>query len=166
MVSSHLSGVEYAGIDKHQLWVGQAVRAHPTLALCTGTKAEKCACTDILGLRCNFLGLSSSSRRYGLNSLKGFRGASEAGEEVGNAGRRSDKSIGSAGGATKDITGGALIGVGVLTGGHKSTGGGGGDDGKRALSGDPTAYGGGDEAVCGALRINAARREGSACNHF
>lgn len=144
---SHLSGAGNEGMDEHHRDAEHAASAHPA-ALCTGTNAD--TCTPLVTGRDATAGRfsSSSSRRYGRNSLKGLRGGpgivggTYAGCGAGGGvGRRTDRSIGSAtGSGTATGTG---SGVGTWTG-VGTTGGGG--EGKRALSGDPAAYGGGDGA--------------------
>lgn len=153
---SHLRGAGNEGTGAHQRGAAHAVSAQPALAGLTGTKA--CSTWTCGGGG----GRSSSSSRYGRNNLNGLRAGSgaERGTNAGcgaggGVGRRTDRSIGSG------LSG---SGVGTWTGGVGSTAGGG--DGSLALSGEPTEYGGGEGAGCGARLSSAARRAGSACSHF
>lgn len=129
----HLSGAAKDG-GGHQ-------RGAQPPAPCTGTNADTCApCTGSDasdGFRS-----SSSSSRYGLNSLKGLRGCGGSAPldgaydstdtAAGAARRRIDRSMGSVVGGITGI--GAGSGVGKATGVGRLAGGG---DGRRALSGEP-----------------------------
>lgn len=137
----------------HQRGAAHAASAQPA-ALCTGTNADTCTPLDT-GSDATAGLFSSSSRRYGLNSLKGLRGGSRAEGTVwvmvawnvgGGEGRRTDKSMGSAAVGSGTGTAGGMdagSGVGTCIGVGTEEGGG---VGSLALSGDPAAYGGGEGA--------------------